>query len=236
MPAYRSASKRVLDYIEQNKLKRGAKLPAEAELAESLEISRLTLREALNALKQEGIIYSIQGKGTYVAFDYEHITNSLNQNKSMSEMIEASGYVCHTSLFRKQLVKADAEVATGLGVKKDLDVLMCERIRCADDVPVVYSIDYLAPRLASEFLGVMDENVSLYKFVEENCDIELGQCITEISPAITDESLAEKLQIPVNTPVLKFDVLVQDVYCKPLIYAVEYLRADKFKFIINRRR
>ena len=236
MPAYRSASKRVLDYIEQNKLKRGAKLPAEAELAESLEISRLTLREALNALKQEGIIYSIQGKGTYVASDYEQITNSLNQNKSMSEMIEASGYKCNTSLFRKVIVKSDEEVARGLGVKENIDVLMCERIRCADDIPVVYSVDYLAPKLASDFLSVMDENISLYKFVEENCDIEIGQCITGIVPWITDESLSEKLNIPVNTPVLKFDVLVQDIYCKPLIYAVEYLRADKFKFIINRRR
>lgn len=236
MPAYRSASKRVLDYIEQKQLKRGMKLPAEAELAETLEISRLTLREALNALKQEGIIYSIQGKGTYVAYDYEHITNSLNQNKSISEMIEASGYKCNTTLFYKQIVKANENVASGLGVKTESDVLMCERIRCADDEPVVYSVDYLAARLASDFLGVTDENVSLYEFVEEQCDIEIGQCITEIAPWIVDEDLAKKLNVPVNTPVLKFVVLVQDIYCKPIIYAVEYLRADKFKFIINRRR
>ncbi|MCI5698835.1 MAG: GntR family transcriptional regulator [Lachnospiraceae bacterium] len=53
MPAYRSSSKRVLKYIEENRLKRGDRLPAEIELAEALEISRLTLREAMNALKIE---------------------------------------------------------------------------------------------------------------------------------------------------------------------------------------
>ena len=53
MPAYRSSSKRVLKYIEENRLKRGDRLPAETELAEALEISRLTLREAMNALKIE---------------------------------------------------------------------------------------------------------------------------------------------------------------------------------------
>ena len=80
MPAYRSSSKKILKYIEENKLKRGDRLPAETELAETLQIGRLTLREAMNALKQEGVIYSIQGKGTFVSCDYSIIANSLNLN------------------------------------------------------------------------------------------------------------------------------------------------------------
>lgn len=236
MPAYRSSSKRLLKYIEENKLKRGDRLPAETELAEALEISRLTLREAMNALKQEGVIYSIQGKGTYVSCDYSMISNSLNLNESMTEMIEASGYTCNTSLFIKKVVKADEEVATGLSLMESTDVLMCERIRLADDVPVVYSIDYLAPQLIDRFMEVKDENVSLYGFIEQECGIEIGRCMTQIIPAVADEDLAEKLAVSRYTPLLKFVVTVQDTHCKPIIYAVEHLRADKFRFIINRRR
>lgn len=190
----------------------------------------------MNALKQEGVIYSIQGKGTYVSCDYSIIANSLNLNESMTEMIESSGYKCNTSLFVKKIVKADTYIATGLGIEENTDVLMCERVRQADDIPVVYSVDYLAAHLWQHFLGITDENISLYSFIEEECHIEIGRCMTEIVPVISDDMLSEKLEVAVGTPLLKFIVMVQDTHCKPIIYAVEYLRADKFRFILNRRR
>ena len=236
MPAYKSSSKKILKFIEENKLVRGDRLPSEAELAEMLEVGRLTLREAMNALKQEGIIYSVQGKGTFVGYGYQYIANSLNINESITEMIESSGYTCNTAEFSKNIVKADDNVANGLGVPAGSDVLMCERVRLADNVPVVYSIDYLAAHLASPFLSITDENVSLYDFIEEKCGIEIGQCLTEITPIVADSLLAHKLDVPENTPLLKFFVSLQNTAFEPIIYAVEYLRADKFKFIINRRR
>ena len=236
MHAYRDSGKKLFQYITENKLKRGDRLPAETELAELLGISRLTLREAMNALKQEGVISAIQGKGTFVTFDYRYMANFLNLNKSVTEMIEDSGYTCGTSLFLKKLVKAEKEVAEYLGLPEGSDVLVCERIRLADETPVVYSFDYLAPQLASRFLEITDMEISLYSFVEEKCNIEIGQCMTEILPVIAEENLSEKLEVPVNTPLLKFLVRVQDVYGNPIIYASEYLRADKFKFIANRRR
>lgn len=236
MPAYRSYSKKILDYIEMNKLSKGDRLPSETELAEILQISRLTLREAMNGLKQEGVIYSIQGKGTYISCDYSIIANSLNLNESMTEMIESSGYSCNTSYFEKKIVKADTNIAAGLGVGEGSDVLMCERVRRADNIPVVYSVDYLASHLWQSFLELTDKNVSLYSFIEEECHIEIGRCMTEIIPVISDDMLSEKLEIPSGTPLLKFIVMVQDTHCKPIIYAVEYLRADKFRFILNRRR
>lgn len=217
-------------------MKRGDRFPAETELAEILGISRLTLREAMNALKQEGVISAIQGKGTFVSFDYHYIPNFLNLNKSVTEMIVDNGYTCSTSLFQKKLVKAGQDAAEGLDIPEGSDVLVCERIRLADGVPVVYSFDHLGAQLASHFLEITDMEFSLYNFVEEKCGIEIGLCMTEILPVAADENLAEKLEVSLHTPLLKFKVRVQDVYCNPLIYAEEYLRADKFKFIANRRR
>ena len=104
------------------------RLPAETELAEILGISRLTLREAMNALKQEGVISSIQGKGTFVSFDYYYIANFLNLNKSVTEMIEDRGYTCSTSLFQKKLVKADKDVADDLWLQEGSDVLVLSLI------------------------------------------------------------------------------------------------------------
>lgn len=236
MLAYVSAKKKILQFIKTKNLQAGDQLPTELELSEQLDISRLTLREAMNALKSEGLIHSVQGKGTFVACNYDHIADSLNVNYSVSEMIEVAGYKPGVAMFEKKLITADACIAKQLNVQAGTDVLMCSRIRLADDVPVVYSRDYLAPRLAMEFLGVTDETTSLYSFIEDTCGIKLGVCLTELIPTVADEALSKMLSVPAGAPLMKFRVNVNDVFGVPLVYASEYFRPDKFKFVVSRGR
>ncbi len=236
MLAYVSAKSKVLQHIKSQNLQAGDRLPTEAEMSELLDISRLTLREALNALKSEGVVHSVQGKGTFVACDFDHISDSLNMNYSVTEMIESAGYRPGVGSFEKTLIKADECIAKRLNVQLGTDVLMCARLRLADGEPVVYSRDYLAPRLASEFLGVTDEEISLYAFIEQTCNIRLGICLTELIPAVADERLSGMLNMAVGSPLMKLRADVNDVFGEPLIYANEYFRPDKFKFTVSRGR
>lgn len=236
MPAYVSAKSSILQYIKENKLKPGDRLPSEAEFSELLGIGRLTLREAMKILKSEGIIHSVQGKGTFVTCNTEHISDFLNNNLGVTEMIEASGFKPGVAFFEKELIKADDVIAEQLKIKSGIDILMCARVRLADDTPVVYSQDYLSPRLAQDFLSITDNNISLYNFIEETCKIELGFCMTEIVPVCADEKLAKLLKINKGMPLMKIKATVNDAFGEPLIYAIEYFRPDKFKFIINRGR
>lgn len=236
MLAYVRAKKKILQYIRSKGLRAGDRLPTEIELSEQLDISRLTLREALNALKSEGIVHAVQGKGTFVACEFDHIADSLNKNYSVSEMIEVAGYRPGVSSFEKILVKADSCVAEKLRIPEGVDVLLCTRIRLADDVPVVYSRDYLSPQLTSRFLGITDESVSLYAFIEETCNIPLGMSMTELIPMAADAEIAQKLNVPEGSPILKMRASVNDVFGNPLVYASELFRPDMFKFTVSRGR
>ena len=236
MLAYVSAKMKILQFIKGRNLQAGDRLPTEMELSEQLDISRLTLREALNALKSDGVVHSVQGKGTFVACNYDHISDSLNVNYSVTEMIVAAGYEPGVASFEKKLIKADDCISKQLNVQLGTDVLMCSRLRLADNVPVIYSRDYLAPRLATEFLGVTDEGISLYSFIEESCGIHLGVCLTELIPTVADAELSGMLKVPVGAPLMKLRANVNDAFGVPLIYASEYFRPDKFKFIVSRGR
>ena len=236
MLAYVRAKKKILQYIRSKGLRAGDRLPTEIELSEQLDISRLTLREALNALKSEGIVHAVQGKGTFVACEFDHIADSLNKNYSVSEMIEVAGYRPGVSSFEKKLVKADSCVAEKLRIPEGVDVLLCTRIRLAYDVPVVYSRDYLSPQLTSRFLGITDESVSLYAFIEETCNIPLGMSMTELIPMAADAEIAQKLNVPEGAPILKMRASVNDVFGNPLVYASELFRPDMFKFTVSRGR
>lgn len=234
--AYVETKKKVLKYIKTKGIKIGDKLPSENKLSAELGISRLTLREALNALKQEGIVNSVQGKGTFITCSPEQISDTLNNNLGISEMIEASGYTPGVMMFEKKLVKADAEVAARLNVVQGTDLILCKRTRTADNKPVVISEDYLAPKLSQEFLSITDENVSLYNFLEDTVKEKIGVSIAEIDPICATEELAESLDLKVGSPLLSMKVTVSNSFGVPLIYAREYLKPESFKFLIYRWR
>ena len=236
MPAYVSAKKKILHFIRNQNLTVGDRLPTETELSEKLDIGRLTLREALNALKSDGLIHSVQGRGTFITCQFDHIANALNINSSVTEMIEIAGYKPGVASLQKKLVKADAAVSKSLQIAEGTDVLMCARIRLADGVPVVYSMDYLSPRLAPHFLGVTDANISLYSFIEDTCGIQMGVCMTELVPTVADKIAAASLDVPKGSPLLRMLATVNDVFGEPLIYADELFRPDKFEFVVSRGR
>jgi len=236
MLAYITTKEKIVNFIKKNKLNIGDKLPPESELCKILGISRLTLREAVNALKNEGMINSVQGKGTYISGNIDNIANTLNNNLGITEMIISSGHEPGVSHFEKKLVKANKNIAEKIGVEEGADVLVLKRIRTADGKAVVYSMDYFTPNMTAKFLGVTDENVSIYSFMEDVCECKIGSGVAEIEPVVAEEWLAEMLEIDAGQPVLMIKQVVTDMQGEPMLYAEEYLRPDSFKLLINRRR
>ena len=236
MANYKDASQNVREYIEKNRLKVGAQLPSGAELSEILGISRLKLREALKGLKTEGRVYAIQGKGTFVACEMNNIENVLNYNNGVTEMIRANGFEPGVAAFTKKLVPARGHVANALGVKDGSDVVMCSRVRLANGEPVVYTTDYLSNRIAQAFISNMDDNISIYDFIENECGIPIGTCRTEMIPAKADEYLAEVLNLPNDALLMKFRLRLTDVFGEPLVYAEEYFKPEVFDFVVLRTR
>ena len=234
MLAYINAKEKILEYIREHKLVNGDRLPTEAEFAGILGIGRLSLREGLTALKNEGIILSVQGRGTFVACDIEHISDSLNFNYSVTDMIRGSGYEPGCAEFSKDIVIAPANVVKALGIEDNVDVPLCSRVRTADGTPVVLTRDYLSPSLAEVFLGIKETELSLYAYIEKNSDYSIGGSVAELSPVLADKETASLLKIKAGTPLLKLEAVVNDIYGTPIIFAEEYFRADQFKFKVTR--
>jgi len=234
MLAYVNAKAKILAYIKEHNLQAGDRLPTEMEFSDLLGIGRLSLREGLTALKSEGIVMAVQGRGTFVACSGSHISDTLNFNYSVTDMIRSSGYQPGVSYFRKELVKANASVAQSLGIEEGSDVPLITRVRTADSLPVVITLDYLSPSLVNAFLPLTENDLSLYSYLEKDPDIKIGASTTEISPECVNEERAIILNIKPGTPILVLRASVNDVYGVPLIYAQEYFRADMFKFVVTR--
>jgi len=223
-------------FIKENNLAIGDKLPPESELAELTGCSRLTLREALGVYREAGVIYSAQGKGTFICGDITQIFNTLNNNLGLTEMIIAAGYEPGVSHFEKELIKASSTVAGHLNIREGIDIIICKRLRTADGKPIVYTIDYFPPFLVPVFLERNDENMSFYELIENDAHLKIGNGRTEIFPLNCPEELAEKFHCSEGWPLLGFKHVTSDAKGTPILYSEEYFLAESFNFFINRRR
>lgn len=236
MTTYSTIKSSIIDYIKSNDLKIGDKLPTESGLAEKLGVSRLTLREVLKVLREEGLVYTVHGSGTFVSSNLEQINNTIDINLSITEMISSAGHKPGVKLFERKLVKSNKEIADAFKIPEGSDVFVCQRVRTSDGKPVVYSIDYFAPNLVAPFLSKNDESISLYEFIEVDMGIKIGNSFAEILPMNCPLDLAKKLEYEENKPVLKIKQITYNQKGSTLFFTEEYFRPDRFKISLNRRR
>ncbi len=221
--------------ILEGRYRPGSQLPTEAELGKMLGASRTVVREALRILEQDGLIFRRHGVGTFVRKN--PILKNLNVNYGITEMIQMAGLTPGTSFTEVRNEPADAEIAVELGIAEGTRVISIERVRTANNKPVVYSVDTFAEALlgGSPFNPDDLKSDSLYGILEKQfgCTIDYG--VARILPAHAPLRIAEKLDLPEDSMVL---YLVQTDYApsdEPILYSREYHLPDEFDFIILRR-
>ncbi|MEA2519150.1 MAG: GntR family transcriptional regulator [Chloroflexota bacterium] len=228
----------VRDRIRDGRFSDGLQLPPEIELASSLGVSRTTVREALLQLEQEGLLIRRHGHGTFVRSS-ARLRGSLNANLSATEVIRGHGMEPGTSHARVERRTAPAGVADQLGLAAGAEVIHLERVRTADGRPVIFTIDMLPARLFADSDVdpdvLLDPALSLYRLYAER----LGRSITDgqasIRLARADELVAERLAVPVGSPILCLEQVDATAEGEPVLFSIESYVADTFEFSIHRR-
>lgn len=159
-PLYRRLQRALRDAIAKQVLAPEAALPAEREMAEAFNISRVTVRKALQELAHEGLVIRIQGAGTFVAPRHDSATGKLTSFHE--EMLSRGMSPSSVWLDRSTGMATPAESLT-LGLSPGERVYRFSRVRCADGVPMALE-HTTAPAFALPSAEAVDE--SLYKTLE----------------------------------------------------------------------
>jgi GntR family transcriptional regulator len=230
-----SCAEALAEAIELGSYRPGSRLPSEAELAEQLAVSRPTLRESLRLLEERGMIRRRHGQGTFVR--ERPIQKDLNRNFGITSMIRAAGY---TPSARGSVVvsaAADAELAERLGLTAGDAVWHVERIRLADNRPVVFSIDSLPGHLLAR--GDLDDVVSgeeqsLYSLLHKLRGIVIYRGEAELVPCKASAELRARLEAKPGAPLLCIKQVDFDQRGRTVVYSVEYHVADWVRFSLER--
>ncbi|MFH1081453.1 MAG: GntR family transcriptional regulator [Pseudomonadota bacterium] len=227
---------KIVDFIANGELKPGDQLPSEYELAKNLGVSRMTLREALRALEEEGLLARKQGVGTFVKARSHRIKSILDINYGVSEMIENMGYRPGTQESKVKVVMADTHLAKTLNIAEGEKVITIERVRTADNIPVVYSLDMIPNSIISDINDINNLDWSVYDYLERKCHVILSSSTARLFPTKAVSKLANKLNVKVNSPLFLMEQTDTDQTGRPVVFSREYFVSDYFDFVIYRRR
>jgi GntR family transcriptional regulator len=212
----------------------GSQLPAEAQMARNLGVSRATLRDALRQLQDRGQIIRRHGRGTFVA--KRPIRKDLNRNFGITAMIRSGGYRPGTRELELRTEAADRELAQSLGLAPGDPVTVLERVRLADGRPVVWSRDAVPRR----FLDMADaeamsgDDASLYGLLYKLHQVTVYRGVAELSPKSATAALADRLKVRRGAPLLWIKQVDFDGSGTPVLCSVEYHVSDWISFTLER--
>lgn len=231
----------VIDFISEDIKNKtyppGSKLPSEGELASGYSVSRVTLREALRGLEEEGVIIRRHGIGTFVRDRKIMPIQKLSKILSASLMFAKAGLEDQFEKVQCQNIPAPRKIAEKLQIPPGRKVWEVERLRTIGKQPAIYSLDYFPASIVP--VGKEDElkkfTHSLYRFLSEVCgQVPVkGQCI--LKPMVGEDHLSAIMKMPRKTLLIYMESVDFNQNQQPIICAREYYLAELFEFQVERQ-
>ncbi|MGM9748917.1 MAG: GntR family transcriptional regulator [Candidatus Cryptobacteroides sp.] len=228
-PLHRQAEELLREMIKEEDYRNGKLLPNEVDLSKSLNISRNTLRQAINKLVFEGLLIRKKGYGTCVA-PQDVMSNARNW-MSFSQEMAAQGMKVQNFELHLSWKLPPKEASAFFGSAPEKKLLCLERLRGKPDLPFVFFISYFNPNIPMS----VSEDMSrpLYEILQKTYGIKVKTSKEQISARGASSTIAEKLDISEGAPILVRKRFVFDDKGTPIEYNIGYYRADSFTYSIE---
>lgn len=234
IPLHKQAESMLRKLISKEEYREGKLLPSETDLSEQMNISRNTLRQAINTLVFEGLLIRKKGYGTKVV--PKGIVGGVQNWLSFSQEMKQLGItICNFELRVSRQV-ADDKVRAFMKMPEE-DTTRCvvlERVRGKKEYPFVYFVSYFNP--AIPLTGEENYTTPLYEMLEQSYGVVVKTSREEITARLAGEHVAAKLEISPEDPILVRKRFVYDTNGMPVEYNIGYYRADSFTYTIEAER
>ena len=233
VPMYMRIQQYIRRQIESGEWPADSSVPTEAELMEKFNVSRITVTTALRELVKEGLIYRIQGKGTYVAKqeknpDIFEIANMIG----LAESLESTVLPGEHRLEKFELAYPEEDIAAILQLDQDQKAFIINRNKYNEDIPIVaekvYYPDYIFSDLPQEKLAA--EHISS---LLAELGIEIGKTVSYVEPVLCNAEIAAQLKLKEGIPIIKISLEIYDKKSNPIVL-IEMYNYGKQKLVTNR--
>lgn len=227
LPLYYQLSDLIKEKIESGEWPEHTQLPSERELCDIYDVSRATVRQAMQELEVNGYIYKVQGKGTFV--NPQKIKQDLLKFYSFTEEMKKLGKTPTSSVIDFSVVKCNEKIAKKMHLGAGDSVYKFTRLRLADDEPMMLETTYVP---CSRFPGItraMLEARPLYDVLTKEHAAKLTMAEEKFVPVLVRENEADLLKYLPRSPGMMIERLTYEDHTI-IEYTVGIARGDKFEY------
>jgi GntR family transcriptional regulator len=232
-PLYHQIEQALRRQIEGGELCPGHAI-SERELSETLGVSRMTARQALHALRDEGLIYTERGRGTFVA--EPKLTVHTRQLLGFTEDMKRRGFAPSSKVLSFRRFRPDAARALRLGLDAEGEAFEIVRLRLADRIPMAYETCLLAARLCPRLRRADVERGSLYQLLEGSYGVRIARADEILEAVCTTVREAELLSIKPRSAALAVERTVYADDDTPIELVRSLYRGDRYQATIQLKR
>ncbi|MBZ0283252.1 MAG: GntR family transcriptional regulator [Anaerolineae bacterium] len=230
IPLHVQFEQRMIDHIQSGEWKPGDKIPSERDLMGFSNISRATVRQAMNALAHQNILEKVHGSGTFVKLP--KFEQRLEIAYSFSEQIRRLGFKLEDRLLERHLTPATPDLAAQLQIPEGSDVIYIHRLRMISGTPVMVNKAYIPYALCP---GLLDESFdnSLYQLLVNRYQLPIIQATDHLEAVASDRDLCHLLQISNRIPIMFVERIAFTHDGTGLHVGLTHIRGDMCYFRIN---
>jgi GntR family phosphonate transport system transcriptional regulator len=227
--------RRVADSLERGiadgRYLQGEKLPSETDIADSHRVNRHTVRRALAALAERGLVRAERGSGTFV--EGKRLTYPLRSRTRFSEIVGAGGREASGQLIAANIEAANSDIAGHLRIKVGTALVRIESMRAADGTPLCVSTSFLPAARFEDAGAIYERKRSMTKTLAHYGIRDYRRAWTRLTAAIADAGDASRLKLAMGSPVLVVDSLDVDTDGRPLLTARTRFAAERVQFTVE---
>ena len=228
-PLYVQLSRSIAQAIAAGRFLPNEALPSERTLAESLNVSRVTARAAIDQLVEQGLIIRKRGSGNYIA---PRLQQPLSQLSSFSEELRKRGYTPASRWLERTVAVAMVEEQLTLGLLPGTRVARLQRLRLADDVVMAYEVSAIPVAILPDPTAVEG---SLYEHLQKSQNAPV-RALQHIRALNATARLAEQLGVPERQAVLFITRIGYLASNQAVELTHSYCRSDYYDFVVEMRR
>jgi GntR family transcriptional regulator len=230
VPLYYQLGSVLRDQILSGRYTPGDRIPTEAELSADYGVSRITVRQALSALEDEGLIRREAGRGTFVS-EQRAFTGAMRFEGSLDDLITMA-VETSVQLLELRTVEATAQQAALLRVAPRTPLTRCTRLRFHQEVPLSYVVNLL-PQEVGRKLNRNDWKKGSLLQALQRLGYRLKDADQTVRAALADATLARHLQTRIGAPLLSVDRLVHSEDGQPVEHTHTYYRSDLYSLSVH---
>jgi DNA-binding GntR family transcriptional regulator len=231
IPLYSQIEQSIMEKIKKGILLEGQLLPSEQDLARSYNVSRMTARQALHGLKQNGYVVTIRRKGTFVTTP--KIEKTLISLQGFSQEMRGGGMRPGSIVLEHGLILPPVEIVERLQLQKDERVFKLRRLRLADKVPIAVEISYTPEKYFPGIDAIDFEKESLYSVLQNRYGASIGWSVDVIEAAKATVEEARLLTVPRGSGILSIMRLVMSPEGRPIEACLSRYRSDRYRATVR---